>query len=280
MSTFVDQGQEMMPVYIMSPMQRCGTNHLADVLLLHSAFQLPKVLDEDFVFEHADLLYEYCEKTYQRWRRLRWIENSDECRRLLQIHLGQGILSLLVNQIDENKRLLLKTPDCNNIDKFPLFFPGVKLLLLIRDGRDVVESAARKWPTQSYEYWMQRWAKGARTILNFIQDSGRESRGRSWELVRYEELVEHPEATAKGVLEFLGVDGPSYGWDKLTQLPVRGSSVMLDAQGRVSEETVEKPKEFSPIGRWRDWSMWRKRKFKKIGGRELVELSYEPNDRW
>src|SRR5919106_143919 len=203
MLTSVDQGRNMMPVYIMSPMMRCGTNHLADILLLHPDFQLPKVMEEDFVFEHAHLLNEYAEKTYQRWTRLKWIENPEEWRRLLRLHLGQGMFSFLASQIDDHKRPLFKTPDSNNIDKMFLFFPGVKLLLLMRDGRDVVESAVRKWPNQTDEYWMQRWAEGARRILDFSQEVGREPRGTSWELIRYEDLVERPEAVVKRVLEFL-----------------------------------------------------------------------------
>jgi protein-tyrosine sulfotransferase len=272
--------QEKATVYIMTPMQRCGTNHLADLLMLHPDFQLPKVLEEDFVFEHADLLYEYGERMYQRWKRLKWIDNPEECRRLLELHLGQGLLSFLHNQVDENKRLLLKTPDCNNIDKFFLFFPSVKLVILIRDGRDVVESAVRKWPKQSDEHWMRRWAAGSRRILDFMQGPGRESRGKSWELVQYEELVERPEASIKEIADFLGVNELAFDWDRLAKLPVRGSSVVLDTQGRVSGAAVEKPSDFSPVGRWRDWSMWRKRKFKKVAGRELVEFGYEPNDRW
>ena len=277
-SKFVDRAQEQAPVYIMTPMQRCGTNHLADILMLHPDFQLPKVLNEDFVFEHADLLYEYGVRMYRRWKKLPWIDNPEECRRLLEIHLGQGILSFLRNQIDENKRLLLKTPDCNNIDKFSLFFPSAKLVILIRDGRDVVESAVRKWPKQSDGHWMRQWAAGSRRILDFMQGTGRDSRGKSWELVRYEELVEQPEVAAKAILEFLGVDEGGFEWNRLTKLPVRGSSTVLDARGRVSAETVEKFEDFSPIGRWREWSMWRKRKFKKLAGRELIELGYGNND--
>jgi hypothetical protein len=92
--------------------------------------------------------------------------------------------------------------------------------------------------------------------------------------------VERPEETIRGIADFLGVDEAGFQWDRLTKLPVRGSSTILDAQGRVSQEAVEKPKDFSPIGRWREWSMWRKRKFKKVAGRELIELRYESNDRW
>jgi hypothetical protein len=280
MSKFLEHGREKQPVYIMSPMMRCGTNHLADILLLHPDFQLPKVLEEDFVFEHADVLNEYSERTYQRWRRLNWIDDPEDCRRLLQLHLGQGILSFLGDQIDENRRLLLKTPASNNIDKVFLFFPGVKLVLLMRDGRDVVESAIRKWPNRSDEHWMRQWAKGSRRILDFIQGTGHGSRGKMWELVRYEELVERPEAIVKGMLEFLGVDESAYNWDKLTQLPVRGSSAILDAQGQVSQEAVEKPQGFNPIRRWQHWSVWRKRKFNKVAGRELIELGYESSNRW
>ena len=55
------------------------------------------------------------------------------------------------------------------------------------------------------------------------QGTGRDSRGKSWELVRYEELVERPEVAAKGILDFLGVDKVAVDWDRLTKLPVRGS---------------------------------------------------------
>jgi Sulfotransferase family len=279
-SQLVDGVQDKSPVYIMTPMQRCGSNHLADLLMLHPDFQLPKVLEEDFVFEHVQLLHEYGEKTCQRWGRLGWINNPEKYRRQLESKLGQAILSFLVDQTDENKRLLLKTPDCNNIDKFFLFFPSVKLVILIRDGRDVVDSAIRKWPKQSDEHWMRRWASGARRILDFTQGPERDSRGKAWELVRYEDLVEQPEATIKGIADFLGVDEFAFEWNKLTNLPVRGSSVVVDAQGRVTGKSVDKPTDFSPIGRWCDWSVWRKRKFKKVAGRELIELGYVSNDRW
>ena len=85
-----------MPVYIMSPMMRCGTNHLADILLLHADFQLPNVMEEDFVFEQAHLLYEYAEKTYRRWRRLKWIDNPDECRTSARTPLGARAFSLFL----------------------------------------------------------------------------------------------------------------------------------------------------------------------------------------
>ena len=115
-----DQGQGKTPVYIMSPMQRCGTNHLADIVLLHPDFQLPKVLEEDFVFEHADLLYEYGEKTGQRWRRLGWIDNADEYRRQLEIKLGQALLSFLVRS---NRRKQTSSAQDTRLQQHRQIFP-------------------------------------------------------------------------------------------------------------------------------------------------------------
>jgi hypothetical protein len=268
------------PVYIMSPMQRCGTNHLADIIMLHPDFQLPRILQEDFIFEHAQLLEQYTERLYQRWKRLGWIGNPEECRDSMRSFLGTGMISYIHTQIDEGRRLLLKTPDSANIDKVLSFVPGLRLLILVRDGRDVVESAARKWPKQSYEYWMGRWAMSSRLILNFVNGKDRAERGKSWELIRYEDLVRDPEGIARGILRFLRMDETRFQWSKLHCLPVRGSSGIYDEQGKVSREAVDKPSGFSPIGRWRDWSRWRKHRFKKVAGRELIELGYEADGAW
>jgi protein-tyrosine sulfotransferase len=268
------------PVYIMSPMQRCGTNHLADIIMLHPDFQLPRILQEDFMFEHAQLLEQYTEKLYQRWKRLGWIDNPEECRDSMRTFLGAGMMSYVRTQVDGDRRLLLKTPDSTNIDRVLAFVPDLKLLILIRDGRDVVESAARKWPKQSYGYWMARWAMSSRAVLNFVKGKDRADQGKSWELIRYEDLVRDPEGTAREILRFIGLDESRFQWNKLNCLPVRGSSGIYDEQGKVSRQAVDKPSDFSPIGRWRNWSRWRKRRFKKVAGRELIELGYEADGAW
>jgi hypothetical protein len=266
------------PVFILGMMQRCGSNYLSEILLVHPSFGLPSILEEDYVLEHSHLLLEYVDKTYIRWRGLPWIKDPGECRKLLLRRLGDGLLGLLTSQIAKDKRLLAKTPAAYNVEKLLDLFPEAKLLLLIRDGRDVVESAARKWPTEPHEFWVKQWAEGARSVLNFMEGSGRALKGKSWELVRYEELLERPQVVVTSLLRFVGIDPGRFDWDRMNRLPIFGSSQYPDEMG--AGRVVEKASDFKPLGRWSDWSWSRKRTFKKLAGNEMVRLGYASNTDW
>jgi sulfotransferase family protein len=267
------------PVFIFGMMQRCGSNFLSDVLLSYPRYQLPAMLDEDYVMEHAHLLLQYADKTYSRWKGLPWINTPEDCRRILLRSIGNGILELLKGQIAKDKCLLAKTPAAYNIDKVFHLFPDAKLLILIRDGRDAVESAARKWPTESYEFWIKRWVEGARLVLNFMRDFG-DLRGKSWKLVKYEDLLERPEAVTADLLSFLELDPADFDWNRMRRLPVHGSSQYRDESGKVIEKALERSSDFNPLGRWRHWGWSRKRMFKKIAGKELIGLGYVSNNDW
>ena len=154
-------------------------------------------------------------------------------------------------------------------------------MILIRDGRDAVESAVRSWPNRSYEYWMKRWAEGARSILDFMKSEGGSTlQGKSWQLVKYEDLLERPTATITEFLGLLGIDPGSFDWSRVERLPVHGSSQYPDEAGTVTGEKLEKSEDFNPLGRWDHWGWRRKRLFKKIAGKELISLGYASDNRW
>jgi hypothetical protein len=268
------------PVFILGIMERCGSNFLAGALQIHSGFQLPNVLEEDYLLEHAHLLLEYVDKTYARWKGQSWIEDPEGFREALLRRIGDAIQGILMDRIGKEKRLLARTPGAFNIDKFFDFFPQAQLLVLIRDGRDVVESAACKWPSESYEFWMKQWADGARSILKFMQTFA-DRKGASWELVRYEDLVDLPQETFTGLLNFLGVESTAFDWSRLERLPVFGSSQCRDEKGNVTGKTVEKSAKFKFQGRWQNkWGWSRKRMFKKIAGKEMIALGYTSDNNW
>lgn len=243
------------PVFIFEVMQG-DSSFLADLLLNHPSLQASAILEEDYVMEHAHLLLQYVDKTCARWKGLPWIEKPEDWRSELLCHLSDGILELLMSQIGADRRLLAKTTAARNVDKFFQFFPEAKLLILIKDGRDAVESAARKEADKPYEFWMQQWVEGARSILNFMRVSG-DMRGKSWELVRYEDLVERPAAIVADLLSFLQLDS-----------------------AEVTGRPLEKSADFNPPGGWRQWGWFRKRAFKRIAGQELISFGYASNDRW
>jgi hypothetical protein len=269
------------PVFIIGIMPRSGTNFFSDVLqLIDARFQLPHTLQEDFLLENSNFLTEYVERTYERWKRIPWLEQPEQWKRLLSDQLGDALLRLLCDGIGPDKRLLAKTPNPSNVDKFFHLFPHAKLPLLVRDGRDVVESAFSTWSYEPYEYWIKQWVAGARSILDFTSGPARNSRGSSWELVKYEDLLGQPQQVVTQLAAFLEVDNSSVDWQQIASLPIRGSSQNRDAKGQVDWTPADNLAGFKPVGRWSTWTWRQKRQFKRLAGRELSEFGYAFDSRW
>jgi hypothetical protein len=205
-------------------------------------------------------------------------EEVEACKRSLRRHLGAALYTFLRGQIDPSKRLFTKTPDPDNLGLFFSFFPDARLILLVRDGRDVVESAHRSWPDGSYGHWMRAWAAGARTVLQFTQGIGQVCAAQ-WRLYRYEDLLQD-RSRFEDLLRFVEADSSVYPWDRLESLPTRGSSENRGGRAELHWDPVERPKGFKPVGRWSNWGWWRRSQFKRIAGAELRSLGYVNDNYW
>jgi hypothetical protein len=109
--------------------------------------------------------------------------------------------------------------------------PDVRLIHLVRDGRDVVTSRHSIDPSR---YWVapERWV--ADVELGLACDAAL--------TVRYEDLVADYEATVRAVLEFVGED-----WDEaLADYPARATIKEARAWGGAAA-----PISLSTVGRWR-----------------------------
>lgn len=257
-------------IFIVSPLNRSGTNYLADILCTIPGFEIPRI-KEDYVLEHAALLEQYARLTERRWGALGQaaIPTALRC-------LGDGILHYLREACEQtDTRMVNKTPRAYGIRHFFQLFPQSRLLLLVRDGRDVVESAARSFTYKSHVQWMKEWRTGARLTIDFMQSDLARKHASQWRLVKYEDLVERPRETLPGILEFLQISPESFDWDRFDSLPLRGSSSSFGAKEEVNWTPIEKPKDFRPVGRWSEWSAWRLWRFRQIAGREMRELGFE-----
>lgn len=268
------------PVFLVGVHRRCGSNYVADVLRLSPAFQIPAPLAEDYVLEYSPLLVQYVEQTAQEQYRKRFDDQEpyEACKSSMLRQLGDGILAFLCGHLEAGRRLLTKTPDPWNLKNFFRFFPEALLIILVRDGRDIVESSKLSWPSESYAHWMKTWAKGAREVLDFVHGEGRPWHER-WRLIRYEDLLDNREEMST-LLEFVGIGSEEFPWDRFARLPLRGSSVHRDGAGQIHWKPIERPKDFKPVGRWNNWSRWRRWQFKRLAGRELIELGYAEDHRW
>ncbi len=145
------------PIFILGIMPRSGTNYLYNLLLLHPDCGDPEPIWEDYFLHHSDILLRYVEILSDQWKLPE--ENKTVQESQLCSNLGYGIISYLYAKTAK-KRLVAKTPSVYNLNNFYKFFPDAYLIIIVRDGRSVVESG-RKSFGWNYEIAMKRWAEAA-----------------------------------------------------------------------------------------------------------------------
>jgi hypothetical protein len=262
-------GRSERAIFIIGIEHRSGTNFLNDLLALHDDCCRPKTIGEDFLLHHADCLRKYAAGLHQSWNP-EWRASASQAD--IGAALGRGLLSVLEDQADRPaQRLLTKTPRADRLGLFPWLFPDQPLLVITREGRSLVESAVRSFGW-TYHKAIERWARGARRILEFDRDQrGGQCR---YLVVRYEDLVTDLDAEMRRILSFLRLSPASYDFKAAAALPVRGSST-LKSEGQTLHWTpVGKSKDFNPLQRASHWTASQNRLFLRKAGHLQQLLGY------
>ena len=261
------------PIFILGIMQRSGTNFLKDVVDLHPdcAFPGPPLV-EDYLAQNADWLVKYAKSVANDWNALGRGVDYSGLEEELGHFLGNGIVSFLQSRIAK-KRLLTKTPSVRNLKHFFELFPKARLIIVVRDGRAVVESGVKSFGWQ-YEDAFHQWAEAANIIIEF--DKVHQASNHQYLIVRYEEVWNNLEDEVTKILRFLDLDRDRYDFDTALNLPVRGSStVRSDSSDTMLWKAVEKPKNFNPLERWRNWDRAKHERFNWIAGHSMEAFGYE-----
>ena len=256
------------PIFILGVLPRCGTNFLADLVCAHPDCAPPEPIWEDFLVYHAGQLEGYARRVRGQWNPAWGVGERDEAELLAD--LGAGLVSFLARRTG-GRRLVTKTPRVDNLHLFPRLFPTAKLMILVRDGRAVVESGIKtfRW---NREWAIQQWAQAARTIIRFDADHGGEDRH---VIVRYEDLWRDLRPQLERIFTFLGLDPARYDFADAENLPVRGSSTVRSSGDNVHWQPVAKSADFDPMSRFRHWSPRQHARFNWVAGRELERFGHE-----
>lgn len=273
--------------------QRSGTNYLARILKCHADVSpSPLEIWELPHLRHSDLLIEYAERMVDA-PRVRSLERDD-----LLAHLGNGLLTCAAEGLPPGRRLMIKQPSVEKIDRFFRFFPRSFLILLVRDGRDVAASALRTsfaapmgsrlahpgtWRfafRDPLRELARRWADSSRTIRSFLESvagTGHEARVIT---IRFEDLVDDGAAEVRRLLAFVDLPEERFDWARFEDLGVRGSSFAGREDGALDWSSEEPDRRFEPVGRWRSWSQRDRRRYESLAAEELVRWGYlEPGGR-
>ena len=277
------------PVFILGIMPRSGTNFLNNLLLLHPDCEYPGIVWEDYYLDSADLLHCYSETVFSRWNQS-WKEKVEDVigpNPLLKL-LGDSLVTLMELQYvyrkdlqsddnftdrDENnkKRLVSATPTVENLNLFFDLFPEAQLIIIVRDGRAVVESGVKTF-NWDYEEAMRRWANSARLILEFSKTNPGEDK---FLIIRYEDLYKNTIEEVRKILYFLKLPVNRYDFDKAVNLDVMGSSQIRNKESKTDWVLRKKTKDFNPLERYTKWGRPLYERFNWLAGYYLKQFGYE-----
>jgi hypothetical protein len=259
------------PVLIFGLTPRTGTNFLWDLICLHPACAPGREpIREDFFLECSELLVEFIRDVRSRHA---WAAAGDDTVAELYASLGSALVSFLT--VDHGRRLVTKNPSVIGIERVFTFFPTAQVIILLRDGRAVVESCLRTF-AWDFDLATRRWAAAADTAFRFL--NGRTADDPAVRVMRYEDLFADPRREMTKLLSFLGLEAKDYDLSAAERLPVRGSSVLRGGKAQVHWDPVERTPDFDPLRRWAHWTVEQHRRFAWLAGRQQVSLGYGLDD--
>jgi hypothetical protein len=257
------------PVFILG-MPRSGTNYLSDLLCLHDRCAPARApIREDFFLEASDHLLHYASDLQERWDPT-WGVFEDDLIRQFYERLGDGLISFL--WVERERRLVAKTASVRHLDRFFMFFPRARLLIVVRDGRSVVQSSMSTFGWD-FDLAARKWAAAADEIRRFCAED-RPATDR-YRLVHYEDLLDDLRRALSSILRFLELEEDTFDWAAAADLPVRGSSSYFGpGRDSVHWDPVQRTPGFDPKERWRSWSREMHERFEWIAGSQLRHLGY------
>tara|TARA_R110000787_G_scaffold9028_25_gene31541 strand:+ start:4709 stop:5668 length:960 start_codon:yes stop_codon:yes gene_type:complete len=263
-------GRELLFVFGLMP--RSGTNFLFEMLLripgverTRIAFDELPILVRPQAFEHVStMIRAYHPPSADAFAPLSWLAFS-----------AAGLRNHLLNLAPDGSLTLIKEPHPNNLSLFPSIFPKDRALVILRDGRYVVDSFARSFArsrlSRSFTEICEEYRASAETVADFL-----ESDHANVKVVRYEQANRERAATIEDIFNWLYRPIDRTALAALEALPIYGSSVKSVANsGAVDWTPVQADASFDPSSRKLGWSAGQTRTFDRIAGAVNRRLGYE-----
>ena len=256
-------------VFLLALNGRSGTNYLLNLISHHSDIAFARApFWEDFLLHEAHHLKAFADGVFGHWSRVAGASATTALKQDLEETLGHSVCRFLSRGIDK-PFVVLKTPSIQNLQIFYRFFPQEKLIILLRDGRDVVASGMRSFGW-TMETASTAWARAADELRTFCQQEAEDRRL----ITRFEDLARDPKSALVKIFNYIGVDPELYDWSDDAISRVIGSSNLRQDGGDMHWMPVDKDRHFNPIGRWQDWSDAQRRMFDERAGQQLEALRH------
>ena len=284
-----EQQKETKVVFVLGIMPRSGTHFLANLLSQHMDC-VHSLIPEDFIIQQSQAIKKTIQNLTLHWKSQLALEEKEFkfLNNILFEFIGNSVIDFLIKAKEhshilkkkqngysnlEKKIILTKTPSIVNIGNFFDFFPNEKLIVIVRDGRTLVESYVNSFNVNR-EASIREWADAVRILGDFNINE----HSQSVFVIKYEELHLNTEAKLKEMLVFLGLDLERINFEKALNLPVLGSSSFKRGKGKVHWWPVTKTNDFKPLENTTNWPRKYHERFNWLAKNELEFLGYSSKE--
>lgn len=188
-----------------------------------------------------------------------------------------GYVNSVRSKAAEDKTLtVIKDPHMRNISLFDTLMPTEKAVLVVRDGRYVVDSTIRTWPLKplgrTFEDVCLEWKSATQAALSYANSAPVSQ----IKLMRYEDVVADTLNQMVELFNWLGLDPARADQAMLTDAPVLGSSThSKNASGEVAWTPVKNADGFNPTARPLEWTDAQREIFIRVCGETQTEAGYD-----
>lgn len=267
----------MIDCFMLGMEQRSGTNYLANLLSLHPQCEMSCPPYEDYFLKDSSLLCQYVDGLFEEWTSEWEMEKNVGSKEYLLSLIGEALIKFvrnkkqLISQKNEIKCVFSKTPCVIDLENIFKLFPQSKLIILIRDGRAVIESGVRSFGWR-YEEAIKGWVNSAERIIKFI---GEHENNNQYILVRYEDLVKNTDYELNRIFDYLNLDSNLYDFGKAASIEVVGSSDLKACSENIDWIKRPRTNDFNPILRFNTWSQNLHARYNWLAEKQHRALGYD-----
>jgi hypothetical protein len=197
---------------------------------------------------------------------LNWLEAEGIGKEAFLLHYARGLKDVIASRATCERWLDHTGGNVLVWDMLRKVFPDAQFVLIVRDGRNVVESVMHSfWGgpfsfRDATEMWVEHAEAGIAALAVATAGQGH--------LVTYESVVAAPHDRLREVVDFLGLPWSDEVVTPFTHEPLLNSSFPGDTAGDKLS------------AKWQSWEGWKRREFEEIGGSMLRHFGYESDAAW
>ena len=195
--------------------QRSGTTALAVMFDRHSGIAIPSETDFFNLFvpldrakrlpmTHESLLNRACEDFFIRQAGFRFEDIIEQFREVPATYPRLFCTLMEVHARKQGKRRAGEK-SCDHlflVDRLVREYPQSRVICIVRDGRDVVRSISAAWGRKSWPVLCRQWSAACRVTRRWQRTLPVDR----FTVVKYCDLMCHPEREMKRLCEFIGED--------------------------------------------------------------------------